>query len=470
MSAFPIRLSPLSAALASTVVLSTFSFAVYAAGYGINENSASYMGTGFAGRASNPVDASIAANNPAGISFVQGSTVSLGTAVILEGGEFEGEYNRPPLPVGDATLPAYSEEGKTRDFQKRAPVPFGHFVMPVNDRFSFGLSGYGPFGIELDYRDDWPGRYFGDKTSVKVINLQGTLSYKPFDNFSVGFGLIGSYVDGKMTQKTGLPGAIPFNGNVEGDDKTLSWNIGALWRANDRTMIGIVYHAPLEFTLEGTVKVNGNITVPDMDLPGNIPPGSYPIIDDKAKASLEVTMPERAALSITHQLGRRWTVMADVTWTRWSRFEEFYIKAKEKVYTKPLPDVGPLGFDPSSYIPMKWKDVWAFSIGVSYQFTPQWLFRAGYMRDQSPVDNDNRTVRSPDSDRNWFTAGVNWKATDNLNFDLAYAYVDLKKGSISETRHNVPGSETDVNPAYGTLTGDYNNSSHIVAAQVNYRF
>ena len=469
MSAFSNRLLPLSSAISSILLLLSPSTVIHAAGYGINENSASYMGTGFAGRASNPVDASIAANNPAGIGFVKGNAVSVGTAVIMKGGEFEGEYNRPLLPVGGVTIPAYSDKGKTKDFQKTTPVPFGHFVMPINDQFSFGLSGYGPFGIELDYKDDWPGRYFGDETSVKVMNLQGTLSYKPCDDLSIGFGLIGSYVEGKMTQMSGLPGAIPVSGNIDGDDKTISWNLGVLWRVNDRTMVGAVYHAPLDFKLEGETKVSGNITIPD-DNPTGVPPGTYPLIHDKVKASLEVTMPERAALSITHRLDDRWTIMAEATWTRWSRFEEFYVKAKGEVSTHPIPNVGPVSFDPSTYIPMKWKDVWAFSIGTSYQLTPQWLLRAGYMRDQSPVDNDNRTVRSPDADRNWFTAGVNWKATENLNIDLAYAFVDLKKGSISETKHNVPGSASDVNVAYGKLTGEYSNSSHIVAAQLNYRF
>ena len=356
MSAFPYRLTTLSAALSSALLISTFPQTANAAGYGINENSASYMGTGFAGRASNPIDASIAANNPAGISFVKDNTVSVGSAVILQGGEFEGEYYRPPIIYEDKEIdPSYSDEGKTKDFQKTTPVPFGHFVMPINDRFSFGLSGYGPFGIELDYKDDWPGRYFGDETSVKVMNLQGTLSYKPCDDLSIGFGLIGSYVKGKLTQQSGVPGFLPLDANIEGDDSTVGWNLGALWRVTDRTMIGVVYHSKLDFTLKGDIKVRGDLNIQDFPLL---------TIDDKIDASLAITMPERAAVSITHKLDDRWTVMADATWTRWSRFEEFYVKAKRDL---PLTGIqGGPSLNPSSYIPMKWKDVWALSIGASY--------------------------------------------------------------------------------------------------------
>ena len=239
-------------AITSAIALLYQPGTLQAAGYGINENSASYMATGFAGRASNPVDASIAANNPAGISFVDGMMISAGAAVIMEGGEFEGKHTAPQNRV--------IAEGKTKDFQKTTPVPFGHFVMPVNDKLSFGLSGYGPFGIELDYENNWAGRYFGDKTSVKVINLQGTLSYKFRENFSIGVGLIGSYVEGELTQLTSLansPGTLDRNGKIKGDDKVLAWNIGAVWRVAPVTYLGLAYHSQLDFTLEGILTLRG---------------------------------------------------------------------------------------------------------------------------------------------------------------------------------------------------------------------
>ena len=425
-----------------SLLLITLAEAVHGAGYGINENSASYMGTGFAGRASNPIDASVAANNPAGISFIEGSMVSAGSALILEGGEFEGMH-RAPDPLNDNALYTVAE-GKTKNFQKTTPVPFGHFVMPVNDRLSLGISGYGPFGIELDYKDDWAGKYFGDKTSVKVINLQGTVSYRLRDNFAIGVGLIGSYVKGKLTQETGLPqlaSVLPITGVVEGDARAFGWNVGVVWQPNDMTSIGVVYHSKLDFKLKGDTQVKGLFL--------NNP------INETVDAELKITMPERAALSITQKLDDRWTVMADATWTRWSRFEEFHVVAKEKILMQQV--------DPSSYIPMNWKDVWAFSIGTSYQVNDQWLLRAGYMLDKSPVDDKNRTVRSPDADRNWFTLGANWQPSAELSIDLSYAFVDLKKGNISETKHSDDGSTV---PLYGTLTGEYKNSSHIVAAQL----
>ncbi|ELU06343.1 hypothetical protein CAPTEDRAFT_89805, partial [Capitella teleta] len=401
-----------------------------AAGYGINEQSASYLGTGFAGRASNAIDASISSSNPAAISFVEGTQVSVGADVILEGGSFNGGYTRN----GSTT------SGSTEDFQKTAFVPFGYFVMPIDEKWSFGLAGYAPYGIELDYENNWAGNYFGDKTSVQVMNLQGTLSYKFTDDFSVGFGLIGSHVKGELTQKSWIvPGVVDADAIVEGDDNTLGWNIGALWNINTSTAVGFAYHSKLDFTLEGDFTLE-NIT------------GGSP--DSKLPARLEITMPEKAMASVTHKLDDQWTVMADVTWTRWSRFQEFDV-------TTSSPAVG-------SYVPMNWKDTWALSLGGSYQLDDQWLLRAGYMFDESPVSDDNRTVRSPDANRNWLTFGANWKLAENMNVDFAYAYVMLQDGSISEGKHSGPSTPAD--PAYGTIAGTYSSSSHILGAQLNYLF
>ncbi|WP_157674145.1 OmpP1/FadL family transporter [Endozoicomonas ascidiicola] len=418
--------------LASAIAMASQVSFVQAAGYGINEQSASYLGTGFAGRASNAIDASISATNPAGISFLEGGTqMSVGVDVILEGGEFEGQRSYFDLASGQNK----TDSGKTEDFQKTAFVPFGYLVVPFDDKWTFGLAGYAPYGIVLDYEDGWVGEGFGQKTSVQVMNLQGTASYKFNDDFSVGFGLIGSHVKGELTSKfSGI------DGSIEGDDNALAWNIGAIWNVSENTTLGLAYHSKLDFTLEGEM---------DKSAPFNSS-------DD---VELSIVMPEKLMASVTHKLDDQWTVMADVTWTRWSRFEEFNV-------------VSAVDGGSESYVPMNWKNTWALSLGTSYQLDEYWLLRAGYMFDESPVSNETRTVRSPDANRNWFTFGANLKASNNMNIDFAYAYVKLQDGSIEESKHIHPDNtnEPDLAPSYGTVSGNYSSSSHIFGVQLNYLF
>ncbi|WP_257293597.1 OmpP1/FadL family transporter [Endozoicomonas sp. YOMI1] len=410
--------------LASAIALASQVSFVQAAGYGINEQSASYLGTGFAGRASNAIDASISASNPAAISLVEGRQVSVGADVILEGGKFEnGKHSfRPNAP------------SSTEDFQRTSFVPFGYFVMPIDEKWSVGLGGYVPYGIELDYEDNWAGSWFGDETSVQVMALQGTVSYKIHDDLSVGFGLTGAHVKGKLTSRP-----MGAEGTIEGDDNTLAWNIGTLWNVNEQTTLGIAYHSTYDFHLKGDFTVVGS--------PGGV-------LDGTKDATLDIVMPEKLMFSVTYRLDEQWSIMADATWTRWTRFEEFDVK------------------DPAgrtlNYVPMNWNNTWALSFGTSYQLNDQWLLRGGYMFDHSPVTNETRTVRSPDANRNWFTFGANWELAENINVDLAFAYVKLQDGTINKQKYD--GPNLPAQPGYGVISGDYSSSSHILGAQLNYKF
>ncbi len=413
--------------LASAIAIASQASLVNAAGYGINEQSASYLGTGFAGRASNAIDASIASSNPAGISFVEGTQVSVGADVILEGGKFEGRRNGTGLPGGDV-------EGKTDNFQQTSLVPFGYFSMPIDEKLSFGLAGYAPFGIHLDYADDWAGVWLADKTLVEVVNLQGTTAYKFTDDFSVGFGLIASHVKGELTSKPFRGVGQDTDAKMEGDDTIVAWNIGTVWNVNDATTLGLAYHSKLDFELKG------DLTTTQSGKPDDI--------------HLNITMPEKLMFSATHKLDDQWTLMADATWTRWSRFKELNV-------------INSSG-QSRNYVPMNWKNTWALSLGTSYQLNQSWLLRAGYMFDQSPVDNQTRTVRAPDANRNWLTLGANLKASENMSIDFSYAYVRLQSASIDESKHSKPENLTD--SLFGQVQGKYNNKSHILGMQMNYIF
>lgn len=418
--------------LATAVAFATQASLSHAAGYGINEQSASYLGTAFAGRGSNAIDAAVSSSNPAGISFLEGTNISGGADLILEGGKFSGEH----------ILLDTSTAGSTDGFQKMTPVPFGYFTTQYDDKWSFGLAGYAPYGIELDYDKNWIGNDFGNKTSVQVIALQATASYKIMDNFAIGFGLIGSHVKGELTSSPTILGLVPANGKIEGDDNTVTWNIGALWQPTEQTTIGLAYHHAHKFKLKGEYSVNSSVPIA--------------AANKLEPAQLHITMPEKVLFSVTQKLTNQWTVMGDVTWTRWSKFREFDV-------------FNPTTGDSQNYVPMNWQNTWAASIGTSYQLNDQILLRAGYMFDQSPVTDETRTVRSPDANRNWFTIGLNWKIDDHMDVDFAYSYVLLADGNITESKHSKP-AKPGIDAAYGTLTGTYKMSSSILGAQLNYKF
>ena len=109
-----------------------------------------------------------------------------------------------------------------------------------------------------------------------------------------------------------------------------------------------------------------------------------------------------------------------------------------------------------------------FNIGVSYDYNPEWTFRAGYQYDQTPVQSaDYRTPRIPDSDRNAFAVGFSYRPTPQLSLDFGYMYLLFKDSSTNNTINLLstnPGVVTD------TLLLDYNSYGNLFALQASYKF
>ncbi|MGB1271685.1 MAG: OmpP1/FadL family transporter, partial [Endozoicomonas sp.] len=164
----------------SLFALSTLTLAMQAgaAGFALNETSASAAGTAFAGRGSNAEDASIMASNPAGIALLDQAQVTGGMGVVVPKGKFEGTGTNVNLDGVGIPSGVDRASGSEDNFLKTAVIPFGYFAMPYDEKWSFGLGIYAPFGSKTDYDDDWAGRHLANKTDMSVINIQPTVAYK----------------------------------------------------------------------------------------------------------------------------------------------------------------------------------------------------------------------------------------------------------------------------------------------------
>ncbi|OED50846.1 hypothetical protein ACH42_00605 [Endozoicomonas sp. (ex Bugula neritina AB1)] len=418
-----------------------------AAGFALNETSASAAGTAYAGRGSNAEDASIMASNPAGIALLERAQVTGGLGYVLPKGEFEDSNGA----------------NKQDDFLKSAVIPFGYYAAPINDQLSWGLGIYAPFGATSDYDTDWTGRYMANKTVVEVVNIQPTIAYKFNDQLSFGASVFGSFAKGELTRSIDFSSASGTDGfsKMKGDDWGYGWSIGTIWQPTNKTSMGLSYRSKTKLTLKGDAEIS--------NVPGALQQvlGLTSTITEKAK--LGITLPENVELSLTHQLDDRWTVMAGANWTRWSRFKELVIVTDQDNG----PISGTLGSaqgannDPDvlTYVPENWKDVWAFSLGTSYKYSDALTLKAGYARDNSPVQDEYRTARIPDADRNWLTVGAKYEMAQDWTLDAAYGYMFTSKVTINEKGHNSNGTENGT-----TLTGEYKTTAHVVSMSVTKRF
>jgi len=400
------------------VAVASASSSLLAAGFALNEQSVSAMGTSFAGRSSSANDATTVYGNPAGMALLKGEQASVGAAVILAKTRIDA--SSATAPTGGAL--AGSNDGDMVPF---TGVPMGFYVNPLNEQWTFGLGFYVPYGMITEYEKGFQGRFFGDYSEVNVVTLQPTLSYRVNDYLSLGFGPTFNRVEGRLETA-----ALVDNGRIviEGDDTAVGFNAGLLLELSERTRLGVTYHSMVDYRLEGKTSVSG------IPAPVN---GDY-------QTTLDLRTPEMIDSSITHQLNDRWTVYAGAAWTRWSRLQTI----------KPV-SAFPVALEEKQH----WNNSWSYATGVSYALSKDLTLRSGIAFDQSPTNNHERSPRIPSGDRVAISFGLGWTLSEKMSLDLAYSYLREE--------------DTDIhleNPRKGSYSAVYKNSAHGLGAQLNYFF
>jgi len=150
-------------------------------------------------------------------------------------------------------------------------------------------------------------------------------------------------------------------------------------------------------------------------------------------------------LAASHQISPEFTLLAELQWTNWSVIKHLRIER---------PDGSILSDQPE-----QWHGTWFGSLGATYQPDPNWTFRGGLAFDPTPIRNEFRTARLPDSDRYWLAAGLSYRWTPDLRFDAAYVHIF--------------GGNVPINEASQTgdvLTGRYSNHINIVSLSATLRF
>lgn len=496
--------------LVAAITAAVLAPAVQASGYKLNEQGAAGAGNAYAGRAAVVEDASVVFYNPAGMVKLKRAELTVGASYLKPTGSFSpSSYTNAAGKTYTAEdLGPYSDGG---DFLSSATIPYAYFAMPINDKFAAGFGLFVPFGTNTGYDSDFVGGAFADETKLTSIEFQPALAYRVNDQLSVGFGLDITYMKGLLSKHTDT---IPYNENlkflnggknpadarlgfaelsdeqwasaagfenhyeVEGDDWQVGYNLSLMWDINSDITLGISYRSEMEFKLQGDSEFKQDQGVFALTKARNaIPPagvaaGDYIIapVDGatgsvpKQGSEVPLTTPQSLTVSYAHQMTDKLQLVAGVTWTQWSVFESFDVISTESEVGM-IEALGGLGEGYIGHIEENWKDTIASAIGANYQLNDDWLLRTGYANDQSPVSNSYRTARVPDNDREWLSAGVNYRIDEDLDVDFAFSYLFFADTKVNEYNRGLDGNPKDST----NLKGEYSMDAMGISLQVNYK-
>ncbi|PTO51956.1 outer membrane protein transport protein [Vibrio splendidus] len=420
----------LSAAVA--VGLLSTSTVTHAAGFQLAEYSATGLGRAYAGEAAMADGADAQWRNPAMLTYLEGTQVSVGAI-----------YVDPNIDIdGTSTSGATSTPSNSSDFAHSAVIPNFYVSHKYNEKFALGFAAGTNYGMETDLGTDFGGANHGNEASVTTMELNLNAAYQVLETVSIGGGIRYIMAEGSFGAVASAP--FPLAGvakgdtlkYMEGDDTAWGWQVGTAWQINENNRLGFTYKSEVDLTLSGHANGHGfNFGQPNK----------------KDAGSMDLALPATAELASFHQLTDKVAVHASVNWTNWSSF-------KELIADFPTESV--------SIKEENWEDNYRFAIGTTYQMTPKLALRSGIAYDTSAVSEEHRTATIPETDRTWLSIGAGYQWSEQLTLDAGFTYILAKDAKMHETDPGFGGADM----FGGSFEGEVTGSIWLVGIQANYRF
>ncbi|SGY81815.1 OmpP1/FadL family transporter [Moritella viscosa] len=411
-------------ALAVTALLAASQ--VNAAGFQVSEHSASGLGRAFAGEAAIGDDAASLARNPALMATFDKAQLSV-----------VGSYVSPDIDVTSST-PGFNAD----DIAPAQVVPAMYYIQPINDQWAAGLAIYSNYGTGTEYDNDYLAGAAAGTTSIMSVNFNPNISYRINEQLSLGAGVSFVYAKAELERNAGalapgIPNATPSTiiAKMEGDGYGFGWNVGALYEVNENNRFGISYKSKVKTELEGEFT---GLTSGLQEVDG----------------SLDLNLPSILEVSGYHKLTDKFAVSYSWQYSTWSDFGDIVAESSGC-------DSTAMGGSKGACLEKKedYSNSSRYSVGGEYYLSEAVTLRAGYAFDEQAGE---ATLSIPDTDRQWYTAGVTYKATQALSFDFAAALVSGKEITFHERL-------AEANPA-SEVTFTSSGDAWIYSAQMNYSF
>ncbi len=403
----------------------------FAGGLSFSEHGAKATGmaNAFAGQADDP---SAIFYNPAGITQLPGTQLMVGASIVYLDTVFRS-----------------STTGESTQLQDQFPI-VPHFYITHrfpkwDERLSIGIGVYTPFGIVVDWPDNWQGRFDSTNAKLRVTIINPTVAFQATKKLSVAAGIRYADVAAEFEQKFNIGNG---ESKLRGHDLTahpIGWNAGLLYRLTETTAVGLQFRSELQANLKGQADING---------PGAAGLGSATGFATAGFHS-NIKLPPQIVGGISTKIIPRWTINADVEWQGW-----------KTLGTLPRDFVGSTALDSVSR--RLWNNSWVYRLGAEYAATDRLAVRGGYFYDETPIPDNTFDANIPNANLHGLTAGSGY-TWDRATFDVAYLIGFYEKRAIDNSTldpNNKGGARGLGPPAFGS----YSTTSHVLTVSVTFKF
>jgi len=400
---------------------------LFASGFSIYEqgNRATGMAGAFIARAN---DATALFYNPAGISGLQGFTLSAGATAISAQFAFTGP------DIFDAQ---FYTKAKPENF-----YPFHIYgTYRISKTLSAGIGLFSPFGLASSWGSaahPWVGRQLATQTELQSLFINPSLAYRISERLSVaaGISLVWSKVKlGKSVFFT--PRSIFGESSLTAQANGFAFNLGLQYTPFEGLHLGMVYRSNtlLEFK-DG----DATFTFPDQ---GNdtLNQEISTYFPQKTKGSANITLPDMAGIGLAYDFTKNMSFEFDIVRMGWHSYNKLRITFKD-----------PIAGKRNSTSIRNYKDAYSLRFGLEYRVMPWLTVRSGYFWDQHAVPEAYVEPSLPEGDRHNYTLGFTYQR-QNFTLDAAFQSLLQNDRKISHSVNNFNGKYTGLATLFGLTLG-----------------
>ncbi len=408
-------------AFCAVVLLTVGSGTAIAGGFRMNEHSArsAAMGGTIAASTDDPTAMSV---NPAVLAFLQGTNLSLGASVVVPNYRFTGVT---PL------------DGSTKIQPQSNFPPDIALTFSSGSSIAFGVAADIPYTIQTAWAPEWVGRRIAVSTDLRTVFITPALAFQPTPSLSIGFGMniVASSV--LLSHRIGFDslgqpeGTATYQGDTRFD---YGFEVGILYHPGNMLSVGLSYGS--------TVKVDiGDGSASFTGIPSQLA-ASFP----SSEARTSLSTPDCFQGGFALHFGTLVTLMGDVEYTLWSRYESLSITFKDAALK-------------SITLPEHWKDSWTGRFGLELAF-PGITVRGGLIVDQSPIPDETLRPTVPDANKIGYTLGLGYTVAETLQLDFAVVQYQLADRTVTDSQIlYLPGQY---------FNGTYSGTTTIIGLTVSY--
>lgn len=451
--------------LMAAILLVTVPQMLWASGMSLNVGAkASALGGAFRGLAD---DWSAAWWNPAGLAYLQKSEANSILSIVVPRQKYE-----PKILLSNGSELGYrNDQDRVPDDRIFYYPNFSSFYkFQSHGGFTAGMAFFLPYGLgsKWDLFDPLPG--YNEVDTVPYTRIDHEASFTVVDFHP---SIAKEFVKGKLALGLGLavqksdftwrrPNFIPtillpittmyqqpentprpydniiMDSRMEFDGWGIGINLGIMYQLSPKVKLGGSYRSPVNIKLTGHNRMfvyfpnNSQIVASDST--------SAPyFLGGGAETSPEVkttmNLPAELGAGFAYQASEKFTLMADIAWTGWSRMKVLDVNYSTRAqWVSPAGDtlnygLNPLGTPADSAIVFNWKDATRFSIGAEYNFRENWVARAGYYHDPTAIPDQSLNPLVLDfADKNSLNFGLGYKINAyEVGYNIEYINYDNRE-------------------------------------------